>query len=661
MALSLVLIVGGECTIAHSAEVANRIGHVLGALGGSIVAPVAGLFPRGIALGLGLLWLGGLLMAWTIGFPPPACTRSAVLRHPYPRALGGARIGLCAAAALLAIAGGFAVTREEPGAGALVLWLAAFVPAFLCALLVDRSRRTGFGNPFSGVEWAGLVVLVGLGVVVVAHDLSDFHWAGVPDESYFFEFAKAICDGRLRPFPLSENGVFGYHPVLSSYYQVLFMKLFGVDIFGWRFSSAAALAGSLPFTYLLMREMWNRRAGLIAAVLFGSAQLAIGYAHLGYNNAQVYLPMLACLGVLSWSIHRRSLAGHFLAGSIAGLGFYTFYPARLTPLLGLLLLWSFGALRRSRAELYALLGGMLLAAFPVFAHPSETMAHMVGQTSFGVGHAGGFGFGQGALLGRVMQQWVLSVLYAQWAKCGWNFGWVPVVDPVAAAATAVGLCLAVVALTRRNRARFLLPAYLGVALGVGGLSPYACPPLTRLLTLAPFTAMLAAIALDRFMERTAELATRRVGWLFGSGLVVAAVVWNLAALHRSMYREHYGYSIGTTSELIRIALQLPPDCRIVYIQNGENDMYNVDQILDEYRLRERSTYIRPFGPRVDQALAGQAPPFVVIYDLHRRRERRAVEAALARRFPDAGWLDSAPGKPWNLRVSSVVTGPTPTR
>lgn len=660
MALGLLLIVGGEYTIAHSADVANRISQVLGAFGGSIAAPVADLFPQGIALGLGLLLLGALLMARAIGFPPAPCFQSALPHDPHPTPLAGTWIGLCVTAALLAVASAFSVTRASPGAGTLILWLAALAAALLCALIVDRSRRTGFGNPFSGVEWAGLAVLVGLDVVVVAHDLSDWHWAGVPDESYFFEFAKAICEGRLQPFPLSEDGVFGYHPVLSSYYQVLFMRLFGADIFGWRLSSAAALAGSLPFAYLLTRELWNRRAGLIAAVLFGTAQLAIGYAHLGYNNAQVYLPVLASLGILSWAIGRRSLAGHFLAGGIAGLGFYTFYPARLAPLLVLLLLWSFGVLRRARAEICALLGGMLLAMFPVFAHPGEMMDHMLRQTSFGVGRTGS-GLWQGAVVSKVMQHWVLSVLYAQWCKCGWNFGWVPAVDPVVAALAAVGLCLTLVAVTRRSRARFLLPAYLCVALVVGALSAYDCPPLTRLLTLAPFTAMLAAIALDRLMESTAALTKPRVGWLFGIGLVVAAVVWNLAALRRSMYREHYGYGIGTTSELIRIALQLPADCWIVYIQNGENDMYNVDQILDEYRFGERSTYIRPFGPRVEDTLASQTPPFAVIYDLHREEERRAVEAALARRFPGAGWVDSAPGEPWNLRASSVFSGVTPAR
>src|SRR3989338_5308094 len=100
------------------------------------------------------------------------------------------------------------------------------------------------------------------------------------------------------------------------------MKVFGVNVFGWRMSSVVALVVSLPFLYLLGREVWSYRAGMIAAVLLGSAQLAVGFSHLGYNNNQVYPVMFGSLGILAWSIRRRSLAGHYLAGTISGLGFY---------------------------------------------------------------------------------------------------------------------------------------------------------------------------------------------------------------------------------------------------------------------------------------------------------------------------------------------------
>ena len=99
---------------------------------------------------------------------------------------------------------------------------------------------------------------------------------------------------------------------------------------------------------------------------------------------------------------------------------------------------------------------------------------------------------------------------------------------------------------------FISILYGGVVPAVGAVSSYDCPPRAGLLPLAPFGAMLAAVALDRLMERTATLTIPRVGWLVGGGLVIAAVVWNLAALHRTV-AEAYGWrrdnTIGSTPQL----------------------------------------------------------------------------------------------------------------
>lgn len=659
MSLGCALVVAGQYIIAHSPEAANAVDRLFGACGRALTAPVAELFPRGIALGLCLFFGGALLIAAVLGFPADGrCAAAPDLVRPQPPA-GARSTALLALAMLLSAATALSLAQAAPGTGTLFLWVLALAVGLLAAVNSDHTRRTSFGNPFSRGEWVGMAVLVALDMLWLSSDLTDWHWAGTPDEAFFFAAAKALAEGRLRGFPLSEQGVFGYHPLASSYYQALFMKLFGADIFGWRLSSVAALAGSLPGLYLLTRELWNRRAGWLAAVLFGSAQLAVGYAHFGYNNAQVYPAILGSLAVLSWSVRRRSVAGHFSAGCLAGLGFYTFYSARVTPLLALLLLWSLGAPRRGTAERTALFAGMLLAMLPVLAHPEQTVAHMLQQTAFGGDPAAvpqRSGLWQPEVLGKVLQHWLLSLLYAVWFKCRSNFDWVPVVDPVVAVSAAVGCYLSLVALVRRAPARFLIPAYVLVALVVGAVSQYDCPPLTRLLTLVPFTAMLAAVALDRLWERAAVIVSPGGGRLVGVGLVAAAVIWNIAALQRSMYQRHHGYGDGTTSELIRITRQLRDDCRIIYIQNDQNEMYSVDMILDEYGLGPRITYIRPFGPSVARVLADVQPPFMVVYDLRRAEEKGAVERALLVRFAAARWSDSAPGKTWNLRYTTVPEG-----
>lgn len=662
--LGLALMTGGECILADTDKGAAIAARALGGYGAVVTAFMADTFGRGVALGLGLLLLGALLVAVIIGLPearaePPRRDPMPAAGMPPVARRGAVLVGMLIVASLVLL------SRPAPGTVSVLVWLGALAAVFLLAQALDRIRGARLENPFRPRQWALMLALVAVDLVLIGHDLRHYRWAGTPDESFFFMTAKEIAQGRLLPFPLSEEGVFGYHPILSSYYQAAFMKVLGVEVFGWRLSSAAALAMSLPFLYLLTREIWSPRAGVMAAVLFGAAQPAVGFAHLGYNNVQVYPVILASLATLAWSIRCRSLAGLYLAGTIAGAGFYTFYPARLAPLLALLLFWSFGrlSLKRAGAELWVLLLGIGLAALPVLTHPATLVGHMVQQTAFNsAGNATAAGW-RGFLVSLVSQpdrlrkiwgDWLQSIFYAQWSRSGWNFDWNPAVGPVMAALSVLGLWLGVVALWRRSPARFITPAFLFTAFVVGAISQYAAPPLTRLLTLVPFTAMLAAIALDQLMTE----ATRRVRWrlpirLAGWSLVAAAVVWNVNALHHSIYELHYGYGSGTTSELIRITQGLPQSVRVVYIQHAENDMYNVDYVLHEYNLGDRTTYIRPFGPQALQALGTVAPPFAVVYDLRRREELQAVEESVERRFPGAHWQDSAPGKRWNLRYLAV--------
>ena len=211
---------------------------------------------------------------------------------------------------LLSILAGFLSRGIDPGSGTVLTWIAAIVTGLTGAVLCDRVRQTTLGNPFSRREWQLLLTIVLLDLLLVAHDLTDWRWAGTPDEAVFFSLAKSMALGKWQGFLLSEHGVFDSFPLLSSYYQSVFLRVFGVSVFGWRLSSAVALVVSLPPLYLLARELWNPRAAFMAVMLFGSAQLAVGFAHFGYNNVQVYPIITGALGIFVWSHRRHSVAGY---------------------------------------------------------------------------------------------------------------------------------------------------------------------------------------------------------------------------------------------------------------------------------------------------------------------------------------------------------------
>jgi 4-amino-4-deoxy-L-arabinose transferase-like glycosyltransferase len=667
--LGVLVTLAGECALPAADSFGNLVGR-LGPVGHSLACFMQDVFPPGIALAIGVVLLGTLMMAWALGLPP-----EAERPHP-PAAMPLAsqpaqrnRAFVCLAFALaLALVNGWFLHSPRPPQWTFVLWVTSMSAGLVGMLLLDRIRHTRVGNPLPVAwEWGALVVIVGLDLILVGHDLTHWRWSGIPDESEFFGVAKSIMEGTSNRLLLSERGVFGVHPVLSSAYQSLFMELFGENIFGWRLSSAASLAFSLPFVYLLTRELWNRRAGFFAAILFGCAQLAVDFSHFGYNNVQVYPVLMGALAMMAWACRGGSVTGYYLAGCLAGLGFYTFYPTRLAAPLLVLLTLSLGALplwKGDRLKTLALVLGVLLPFLPVVFREENTIGHMLQFSSMTGGQyvrPSQFGvvgqwFESSANLIRLRDHWLLSMVYAIWYKAPHHFTSNPMVDPISAPLAVAAFWLGVAGWRRCPNLRFLCLTYTLSALLVGSTSPHFRPPLTRLLFLAPFTAMLSAVAADQLLRRIEYAGHQRTAWTTGIVLIGVALTWNVGQLHYNIYHRFHGYGTGTTPELVRIAQKLPSDTRIVYVQRDDSEGLLVDLVLDEYEMNDRFTYLQPSSGRVQRTLEALKAPVVVFYDLKNPREIQVVEASLRAHFPTVRWQDTDAGKPWSLRYFYVPSG-----
>jgi 4-amino-4-deoxy-L-arabinose transferase-like glycosyltransferase len=653
------LLAAGQATIAHSEAAARMLAADAGALG--IWLAAAGIFPTGIGFGLATVALGGLCLALALPGGVPSAATAAVSgpRPVVPESrLHRFAVAALVACAVLAAMAAILLTRPGPGSIAVLVWFGAVASGLAGCLLFDRARGRLRSVTLSRGELAALCLLTALCLGLVAHDLSDWHWAGTPDEASFFIVAKRIAEGRATLFPLSPHGVFGFQPVASSYYQALFMKLFGMDIVGWRLSSAAALALSLPLLYLAVREVWSVRAGFFAAALLGTAQLAVGFAHYGYNNAQVFLVITGALAAMVCCTRGGRLGGYYLAGLIAGLGFMTYYAALIAVPLVIFAGLSLGRLswqQSRRSEVMALVVPIFLCAMPILASP--VLLSVASQLMLPKGTSIGEPWSwwptllaaDGPIL-RPLHHWLLSIVHGLWFPGPHHFQTNPVVDPVSGALASVGFWLSIRGLLRRSADGFLGAAYLVAAFIAGAVTPHPRPPLTRLLVLAPLTAMLAATALDRLLQ----LVPRRAPtWAVGLLLVTAAAAWNVTALHRSVYHLHRGFGDGTTSELIRLAQRTPPEQTIFYVQPAGTFMRSVPDIFEQYGLRERLHHLWGFTPAVLTILSQAQTPFFAAHQLREEEPRQAVESLLRERFPGMEWRDSAPGKPWNLRFFQV--------
>lgn len=593
---------------------------------------------------------------------------------PRERRLPAILAALAAAIALLSVP---LLRAAAPANRDAVLWSLSLPFGAIAAFLLDRRRATGFGSPLpQRADWIAVSALFLGCFVLVGHDVGHWRWMGTPDEANFFPFAREIALGQSHHFFLQEAGMYDVHPILSSVYQAAFMRLFGVDIVGWRLSSVFALAASLPCVYLVARELWDRRTAILAAVFFGASPLAIGFAHFGYNNEQIYLPVTGTLAALVWAMRRRSLFGYWLAGTIAGLSVFTFYPARLAGPLAVVLALAVRELPWSQArggdeprkvpwlEWSALIAAALIAATPCLVHPLDTLQRMTGQTTFQPPRAspGAEPPPSPPLLdtlaqtgGRLLRHWNVSTNFPIWYPNPSHFQSNAVIDPLQGGLAICGLVLALRGFRRDAGSRFLALSYLLSALLVGSVSQHATPPLTRLLFLCPFIGLAAALSLRQAHEGLVSIFSwPRLAAIVTGAVVAGSALWGFALVRYNVYVRNHGYGEGTTSELVRTMSTLPGPWRVVYVQRMPTYMASVDAVISMYGWHERFDYLRQSSEILKHMPNAGEVNLLLIDDLPPGEARDELEGELSRRFPGREWRESAPGKPWNLRSLAVA-------
>lgn len=218
-------------------------------------------------------------------------------------------------------------------------------------------------------EFIFLLFLVLLFLIINLPTLNSWFYSVIGDEYSFFEFAKNFKITEVKLF--SQAGVFGYHPVLSSYYQYIVMRIFGINNFGWRLSSVLVVVFSLPGFYFLVKNLFEKRTAAFASIIFVFSFYFYAYAHTGYNNIQVIFPFVYSLFFLTEAQKKFNYFLFFLSGVFCGLGWYTFYSSRIVYPLCLLYLLLFLVFNHElKKKVFLSFGfltlGFLLSVMPLF-------------------------------------------------------------------------------------------------------------------------------------------------------------------------------------------------------------------------------------------------------------------------------------------------------
>jgi hypothetical protein len=408
-----------------------------------------------------------------------------------------------------------------------LIWLLGW--GSITALLAIVDGRAGRRLPHPQLADLGVVLLPAVvALLLTVPTLTDPYFSAIGDEYAFWELARDLARGLPRD-PFSQAGVYGNHPVLSSYLMAATIWLFGADQFGWRMASVVALAGAAAAMAALGTGALNRAAGLVAGFTTAVAHPLLAYAHTGYNNLQP-VP-LTILTLLAGLVSRRtgSLAMAWLGGVLAGLGWYTFYTGRVAVVaLVLLLLLQPGAGQRSW-QLALGLAGWGLTTLPLWvASREEVLTRMVAESA--VAASGGE---VEAIVARVVALGG-QALRAPWAgdrTSHYISG--PLLDPVSGVLALVGLVVGVV-LSWRAPWRWLWP-WFGLALLAGGATAqYDQLPNSRSFFLLPPLLLFGGLAAGLLWERVTWLGRPRLG----AALVALAALAAAAATTLNLYRLH---------------------------------------------------------------------------------------------------------------------------
>ncbi|MBN1681356.1 MAG: glycosyltransferase family 39 protein [Anaerolineae bacterium] len=467
-----------------------------------------------------------------------------------------------------------------------------------------------------------------IGMALYTFRMLAWQYAFIGDEYAFFDLAKSLLNRPDLPSPLEAAGVYGVHPVFSSYLHAFSMKLFGADVYGWRISEIFMVFLAVPPLYTLVRTISTGRAALVAVVVYTSSHHLLGLSKVGYNNLQALPVVVAALAFMIRGITRQSLLGIFLSGVAAAAAFYVFYaalPLIILPVLLLGLVYAFSALRSKPAPLNWLRLGILgLFPFAIFmlavllmCYPRLVNLEWVDLLS-----------NESVVNSRVehvTDPWTEQIRPNIWytlmanvyltRKSHYVLG--PHLDPVSALLMMAGMGYLISRSWRDSVALFLVLGYAVSCFFIGGLAPYGYPVNTRTFLLVPFYAVIAAIGTEWLIARLDHIRLTLVRRTISVSTLCLPVI-AAAILGLNLYQ--FFEISETESERTEMALlvkefqQADPDTVFYYVpQHPFNE--TVLMVLSAYeydtnRLRVVDNYTAKTA--VTHILSEAQPPYHVL-------------------------------------------------
>ncbi len=170
-----------------------------------------------------------------------------------------------------------------------------------------------------------------------------------PDEAANgLDIVQRILHGDIRPL-YNTNGP---RESLFFFLQTIFVLIFGNTALALRIAPASIGVVAVFLTYLWVKDWFNKRTALLAALFTASGSWSVTIGRDGFRANMIPLMIALVAWLTTKAIKQKRLFWWVLAGAAYGAGFYTYIAWQVTPLIVAILLVMAAVKLKSKLRLF---------------------------------------------------------------------------------------------------------------------------------------------------------------------------------------------------------------------------------------------------------------------------------------------------------------------
>lgn len=369
-----------------------------------------------------------------------------------------------------------------------------------------------------------LFLIIAAGLFIRAVNINNAPPGVYPDETVNgIDAMNALTHGNWQWFYEANNGREGLFMNLIA----ICFKLFGVSVLTLKLPSIIFGTLTILGTYLLAKEIFSRRVGLISAFLVSTAFWAINFSRISFRANMLPTVLAFSFYFLFKGMRTKKWYDFAIGGLIFGIGLHTYIAFRIAPAILVVMFVLFlinrrGFLKEYWKHILAFLIFAFISAAPMLytffiSHPEylESRSANISILSPEIN--------KGDLIGTFSRSLGLSLVkYNIWGDQNWRHNYPPyaILDPITGIAFTFGLSYSILRLVQLLFRRFrngerhprlevyvFLVSWFFIMLAPEFLTAEGNPHALRSIGTLPAVFIIAALAFEYFFRKAEHYST----------------------------------------------------------------------------------------------------------------------------------------------------------